>query len=160
VDDHTGESHSRPVSWAVFLGNVLLIGLPTLVVCYGAFRGVLGPYGPELWGGTVGELVALALAFVLARWTVLEVTAIRLHGAEALLRGSRRATFARVGLVGAWTLALVVLLGYGLLQTSVGLWETGRLGVMALAALLALSVVGAAGYAVHEFYDGVRAGRA
>jgi len=31
---------------------------------------------------------------------------------------------------------------------------------MALAALLALSVVGVAGYAVREFYDGVRAGRA
>jgi len=160
MDDRSRETPSRPVSWAVFLGNALLIGLPTLAVCYGAFRTVLGPYGPELWGGTVGELVALAVAFLLARWTVIEVTAVRLHGAEALGRGSRRATLARVGLVGAWTLAVAVLLGYGLLQTSVGLWGTGDLGVMALAALLALSVVGVAGYALREFYGGVRAGRA
>jgi len=160
MDADTGESHLRPVSWAVFLGNVLLIGLPTLFVCYGAFGQVLGPHGPDLGGETAGELVALALAFLLARWTVLEVTAVRLHGAEALLRGSGRETLARVGLVGAWTFAVAVLLGYGLLQTSVGLWGTGRLGAMALAALLALSVVGTAGYALREFSDGVRTDRA
>lgn len=74
MSDADAESPSRTVSYAVFLGNALLIGLPTLFVAYGAFRTVLGPYGPELWGGTVGELVALGLAFLLARWTAVEVT--------------------------------------------------------------------------------------
>lgn len=160
MSDADAESPSRTVSYAVFFGSALLIGLPTLFVAYGAFRTVLGPYGPELWGGTVGELAALAAAFLLARWTVVEVTAIRLHGATALLRGGRRATLARVGLVGAWALGFAVLIGYGLLQTSVVLWGTGDVRVMGLAVLLALATVGAAGYSVYEFYDGVRAGRA
>lgn len=157
MDESSHESVSTAASWSVFLGNALLVGLPTLFLLFGAVRTLLGSVGPAVGGFTLGEGVALAVAFVLARWTVIEVTAVRLGGTEALFRGGRRATYARVGLVGTWTLCLGVLIGGSVLRMAVAGWDPTSLGAVAASALLVLSVVGFAAYTLYQFYDGVRA---
>jgi len=160
MSDADAEQPSRLVSYAVFFGSALLVGLPTFAVLGEALSSVLAPRTPTVWGWQSGSVVAVVVALVLARQAFVEVAAVRLYGSRALLRGSRRATVVRIGLVGAWTLALAVLFGYGLLEASVMFWESGDARVMGLAVLLALATIGAAGYSLHEFYDGVRAGRA
>lgn len=156
MDASATEPSSSLVDWSVFLGNAVLLGLPTLFVLWSATRALLGHLGPVVGWLTVGEVVSLSVSFVLTRWTVLEVTAVRLHGTEALFRGGRHSTYARVGLVATWTLCLGVLIGGSILRLAVAGWDPTSPVAMATSGVLALAVVGFASYTLFAFYDGVR----
>ncbi len=156
MDDPAADSPSPLVNWSVFLGNAVLLGLPTLFFLWSGTRALLGRFGPVVGWLTVGEFVALSVSFVLTRWTVVEITAVRLHGTEALFRGGRHSTYARVGLVTVWTLCLGVLIGGTVLRMAVAGWDPTSQIAMTASGLLALAVVGFGGYTLFEFYDGVR----
>lgn len=152
VNDHASERPTGIVEWAVSLGTVVLIGVPTFTVAASVLADLAGSSGAV-------RFLALVSAALVAGWTTVEVTAWRLHGSDAVTRGSRRGTLARAALLSF----LVVALAGWAVSFLVRAAATGWRGDPASVAVSVGLVLGAAGYAAavaRGFYRGYRAGTA
>lgn len=153
---------SLPVAAAVFAGAVILVGLPVTGVAMalsGELLAVLGIADALGATDTVGAVVSLTVflsAVLLGLEVAYEVTALRLHGVEALDRGSRLASLTRHALLSLCVLA--VLAGVTRLGLSAVLGAETRL-VTALGALLVLAVLAVVLWSAREFADSYRGGR-
>jgi len=151
------ESRSTLLTAAVFLGTAVLIGLPTFLLVGGALESLLGGLGgPVVADLTPGSLVAFVVAFLFARWATVEITAVRLHGATALFRGSRREAVGRLAVVGAWTLGAFAAVAASVFRFAVAGWNPANPVAAAAAALLVVAVVGFAYVTARNFYRGYR----
>ncbi|WP_312907318.1 hypothetical protein [Natronosalvus caseinilyticus] len=92
------DSTDRPLLMAtlVYIGSVLLVGLPSTVVLYMLLSDLLVAldYDHLVTGGGSG-LLLVGVSLLLGLQLAVEVAAIRLGGLEALGRGSRRVAMAR-----------------------------------------------------------------
>ncbi len=154
------ETHqSLPVAAAVFAGAVVLVGLPVMVLTGTLFGELLAVFGVAEAIETTGTATApvflsLALLAVLAGLqAAYETTALRLHGVEALHRGSRLAVLARHALLSLCVLAVlagVTRFGLSAVLGAESSW------VAALGALLALAVLAVVLRSAGQFADGYR----
>ncbi|TYL39589.1 hypothetical protein CV102_04670 [Natronococcus pandeyae] len=96
------EANSLTISSAVFLGAVVLIGLPATALTMALFGTIL-----ETAGSTatleepVVSLVLIGVSLLIGLQLAYEAAALQLNGVEALDRGSRRATVARYAILSA-----------------------------------------------------------
>ena len=139
---------STTILTAVFLGAVLLFGVPALVLCFTLFAGVVdlavteGYVQSDGTGEQVGFLASFGLAVVVGLQIAYEAAALQLHGVGALYRGPEWQVILRhlllassVALVlgtATWIGLSVVFESDGLLPAVLG----GLLGIAGIVVLL------------------------
>lgn len=147
-------NRSRLVPWMVYLGAVILVGIPAMVVLTSAFALALEAVGLESIADTpAGGLAVLTLAVLCGLQLAVEIAALRLGGIEALGRGSPRVALARYLLFAGS--AFLVLLTVTWIGLSAAFSGYGR-AVLALGLLVALAGVAVIYRSSRAFLEGVR----
>ncbi|MCL7417890.1 MAG: hypothetical protein M8354_08635 [Halalkalicoccus sp.] len=80
---------------AVYLGAVVLVGVPAMVVLPSVFSWAVAGLGWDWLSGPVGSAIVLGLSLLIALQLAVEAAALQLGGVEALGRGSPRVALAR-----------------------------------------------------------------
>jgi len=139
---------------AVFLGSVILFGGGSYFVFVWSADIVASTVGaPDVLDGRVGSAV-IVLAGLAGLQIATEVTAIRLHGFDALQRGSRPLRLGRHLLLGLAVLAAAGLIVGSLAQVVRDSVAGDAYGTLLFAALVAIAVAWAAGRAITAFLAG------
>ena len=109
------DSRSLVVPTAVYLGAVILIGLPVTWLLTYAFGAAFEAIGLEWFAQPAGALIVLVVSLLIGLQLAVEAAALQLGGIEALGRGSPRIALARyVGLTVSVFVGLAVVTWYGL----------------------------------------------
>lgn len=129
------------IATAVYLGAIVLVGLPSLLLFYSVGGAVLTAIGGEQLVDHPLWVLHVAVSILVGLQLAVEAAALQLHGVSALWRGSTWATIARHLLISV--VALLGLLWAGqaglALVTSIGSPEAVVLGtLLVLAAVLVL----------------------
>jgi hypothetical protein len=132
------DSRSLVIPSAVYLGAVLLVGLPVAWVLTVVFGAAIETLGIADILGSWGWLVALVLSLLVGLQVAVEAAALQLGGVAALGRGSPRVALVRYV---AFTASVVIALGLATwFGVSVLVAETGVVGA-SLGALIALTAL-------------------
>lgn len=141
----TDESPSLSIASAVFVGAVILVGLPVMALTAALFGGILAVFGVADNLGTADTISAVVFLTVLISAVLIglqiayEAAALQLHGIEVLNRGSRPAALARhvllsLGVVAA--LAGATWIGLSAVLETESLWLATPGALLAIAALV------------------------
>jgi hypothetical protein len=151
----TEESPSLSIASAVFVGAVILVGLPVMTLTMALFGEVFAAFGVGDAFGTADTVNTLAFLAVLISAVgvglqfAYEAAALQLHGIEALERGSRLAVLARHILLSLGVLAALAgttWVGLSAVLGTESLWLAAPSALLALAAL-AVALQSAAAFA-------------
>lgn len=153
------ESHGRRLlgAAAVLLGALGLVGVPVFLLVVLASQILLAVGGASV-GGDVPRLPFLVLAAGVALTVTVEAAAVRLHGDEALGRGTGPQRGVRLLAVAAAVLAGVVVVVDVLVRVGVWAFARGDWLVLALVVTVAVALawgVGRAANALGRGYGGV-----
>lgn len=147
------ERRSVLVPSAVYLGAVVLVGVPAMAVLPSVFRWAMKVLGWDWLSGPIGSAIVLGLSFLIALQLAVEAAALQLGGVEALGRGSPRVALVRHVTLAAGVFAVLAAVIVAALSTVVG--ESGT-AVVAGGLLIALAASAALYRALRAFIAGFR----
>lgn len=143
----TVHRRSLVVPAAVYLGAVVLVGVPAMAVLPGVFGWVLEGLGWDWLSGSAGSAIVFGLSLLIALQLAVEAAALQLGGVEALDRGPARVALARHVLLAVVVFVVLAAVVVGALSTVAGGYGTAAVAVGSLVALAASAAL----------YRGVRA---
>lgn len=152
----TAHRRSLVVPTAVYLGAVVLIGVPAMAVLPAVFGWALETLGWDWLSGSVGSAIVLGLSLLIALQLAVEVAALQLEGVEALGRGSPRVALARHVLLAVGVFVALAAVVAAALSAAVGGYGTA---VVAVGSLIALAASAALYRALRAFVAGFRGNR-
>jgi hypothetical protein len=147
------DNRSLVVPSAVYLGAVILIGLPVAWALTAVFSAAIETFGVDGVLGSWGWVVVLLASLLVGLQVAVEAAALQLGGVAALGRGSRRVALVRYV---AFTASVVIALGLATwFGVSILVGQTGVVGVLlgGLIALAALAVFVRSGRAFLAGFD-------
>ncbi|MFC6904498.1 hypothetical protein [Halalkalicoccus tibetensis] len=135
------ERRSLLIPGAVYLGAVVLVGVPTMAVLPSLLGHALEALGWDWLSGSVGSTLILGLSVLIGLQLAVEAAALQLGGVAALGRGSPRVMLIRHVALAVSVFAVLAAVLVAAVSAVVGGYGTATVAVGSLVALAAAAAL-------------------